>query len=142
VVAGLAAAQLTAWKPFDPLVAIAVALNILWSGGRLVVNSIRGLMDYSDPATAQQLREKLDSLCASLDLQYHAVRFRNTGYRLLVDIHLLFPFAYALGEAHRRATELEDRLPEALGVPTEVTTHLEAFEDHAEIHRAGHRAEH
>ena len=49
VVGGLGLVLLTHWKPFDSLVAIAVAANILWSGGHLVWRSAVGLMDYSDP---------------------------------------------------------------------------------------------
>ena len=49
VVAGLGLVLITGWKPFDPLIAIAVAVNILWSGGRLAWRSAVGLLDYSDP---------------------------------------------------------------------------------------------
>jgi len=114
VVGGLGLVLLTGWKPFDPLVAIAVALNILWSGGHLVWRSARGLMDYSDPQTARMLREKLDHLCTELGLEYHGVRFRTTGYTLMVEVHLLFPYEVSVGEAHARATQLEQRLPEVL----------------------------
>lgn len=138
VVGGLALVLLTGWKPFDPLCAIAVALNILWSGGHLVWHSARGLLDYSDPATGLQLRERLDALCTELGLEYHGVRFRTTGYRLLVEIHLLFPYDVSVGEAHRRATVLEERLPQTLDIPTEVITHLESLEDHGAVHREEH----
>ena len=52
VVGGLGLVLLTHWKPFDPLVAMAVAANILWSGGHLVWRSAVGLLDYSDPTPA------------------------------------------------------------------------------------------
>ena len=138
VVGGLCLVLWTGWKPFDPIFAIAVALNILWSGGHLVWRSARGLLDYSDPAVGHDLREKLDALCAELSLQYHGVRFRTTGYRLFVEIHLLFPHHVSVGEAHRLATLLEERLPERLGAPAEVITHLESLEDHSRIHREEH----
>jgi cation diffusion facilitator family transporter len=138
VVGGLCLVLITGWKPFDPLFAIAVALNILWSGGHLVWRSARGLLDYSDPGVGRDLREKLDGLCQELGVHYHGVRFRTTGYRLLVELHLLFPSEFSVGEAHRLATLLEERLPETLATPTEVITHLEALEDHAEVHRNEH----
>jgi cation diffusion facilitator family transporter len=138
VVGGLGLVLLTGWKPFDPLCAIAVALNILWSGGHLVWRSARGLLDYSDPGIARNLGQKLDALCAELGLQYHGVRFRTTGYRLLVELHLLFPYGCPVGEAHQRATQLEERLPAVLGMPTEVITHLEAVEDHSNVHHKEH----
>lgn len=49
VVAGLGPVMLTGWKPFDPLVAIATAMNNLWSGGRLAWRSAVDSLDYSDP---------------------------------------------------------------------------------------------
>jgi cation diffusion facilitator family transporter len=138
VVAGLGLVMLTGWKPFDPLVAIAVAMNILWSGGRLAWRSAVGLLDYSDPGTGKQIREKLDAICNELGLHYHGVRYRTTGYRHIIEVHLLFPHATPVGEAHRLATLLEERLPLELAKPAEVITHLESLEDHEDVHSAAH----
>ncbi len=138
VVAGLGLVMLTGWKPFDPLIAIAVALNILWSGGRLAWHSAVGLLDYSDPKAGKEIRQKLDTLCNELGVHYHGVRFRTTGYRQLIEIHLLFPHATPVGEAHRLATLLEERLPRELSVPAEVITHLESLDDHEDVHTREH----
>ena len=138
VVGGLGLVLLTHWKPFDPLVAIAVAANILWSGGHLVWRSAVGLLDYSDPKAGRRIREKLDAICSELTIQYHGVRFRTTGYRQIIEVHLLFPRLTSVSEAHRLATTLEERLPAELGVPAEVITHLEPLEDHADVHREQH----
>jgi cation diffusion facilitator family transporter len=138
VVAGLGLVMLTGWKPFDPLVAIAIAVNILWSGGRLAWRAAVGLLDYSDPGTGKQIREKLDGMCNELGLHYHGVRYRTTGYREIIEVHLLFPHSTAVGEAHRLATALEERLPAELGKPAEVITHLESLEDHEDVHATGH----
>ncbi|MGZ7029532.1 MAG: cation diffusion facilitator family transporter [Terriglobales bacterium] len=138
VVGGLGLVLLTGWKPFDPLCAIAVAVNILWSGGHLVWRSARGLMDYSDPDTGRALRDKLDHVCRRLGVEYHGVRFRTTGYTLMVEVHLLFPYDMSVGEAHTIATQVEESLPKVLGVPAQVITHLEAEEDHHLIHRDEH----
>jgi cation diffusion facilitator family transporter len=138
VVGGLGLVLLTGWKPFDPLCAIAVALNILWSGGHLVWRSARGLMDYSDPETGRRLREQLDRLCRELGVEYHGLRFRAAGYRLMIEVHLLFPYGTPVGDAHRKATQLEESLPAALGLPAQVVTHLESAEDHQEVHRETH----
>ncbi len=138
VVAGLGLVMLTGWKPFDPLVAIAVAANILWSGGRLAWRSAVGLLDYSDPETGRHIREKLDAICEQLGVDYHGVRYRTTGYRQIIEVHLLFPHATEVGEAHRLATMLEERLPEELGTPAEVITHLESLEDHEDVHAREH----
>jgi cation diffusion facilitator family transporter len=138
VVGGLGLVLLTHWKPFDPLVAIAVAANILWSGGHLVWHSAVGLLDYSDPKAGRKIREKLDVLCSELAIQYHGVRFRTTGYRQIIEVHLLFPRLTSVSEAHRLATILEERLAAELGMPAEVTTHIESLEDHADVHHEQH----
>jgi len=138
VVGGLLLVLLTGWKPFDPLVAIAVAINIFWSGGRLVWKSAVGLLDYGDPGTGRKIRDQLDAICSELGIQYHGVRFRTTGYRHMVEVHLLFPETTPVSEAHRLATIVEERLPEELGAPAEVVTHLESVEDHAAVHHEEH----
>ena len=138
VVGGLGLVLLTHWKPFDPLVAIAVAVNILWSGGHLVWRSAVGLLDYSDPKAGRKIRDKLDAICSELAIQYHGVRFRTTGYRQIIEVHLLFPRLTSVSEAHRLATILEERLPAELGTPAEVITHLESLEDHGDVHREQH----
>lgn len=138
VVGGLGLVLLTHWKPFDPLVAIAVAANILWSGGHLVWCSAVGLLDYSDPKAGRRIRDKLDAICSELSIEYHGVRFRTTGYRQIIEVHLLFPCLASVSEAHRLATILEERLPAELGMPAEVITHLESLEDHADVHSEQH----
>jgi cation diffusion facilitator family transporter len=137
VIVGLCLVLLTGWLPFDPIFAIAAALNILYSGGQLVWRSIGGLLDYSSPNTSQRLQNALDRLCRERGIEYHNVRFRSTGYRLIVVVHLLFPYATALGLAHRLATEIESELPGLLGEPVELVTHLESLEDHGAVHASG-----
>ena len=138
VVAGLVLVMATGWKPLDPLVAYAVAANILWTGGRLLWRAFKGLLDYSDPKVGHLIRARLDALCAELGLEYHGVRFRATGYRQIIEVHLLFPDKMNLGEAHRLATQVEERLAVDLDMPAEVTTHLESLEDHSVVHHMQH----
>ena len=138
VVGGLVLVLLTHWKPFDPLVAMVVAANILWSGGKLVWQSAAGLLDYSDPDAGHEIRNQLDSICSELHIQYHGVRFRTTGYRQIIEVHLLFPSQTSVSEAHALATILEERLPAELGTPAEIVTHLESLEDHGEVHHRQH----
>lgn len=138
VVGGLLLVMWTGWKPFDPLLAIAVALNILWSGGRLIQRSVTGLMDYSDPRVEQALRTPLDELTRELGIAHHALRFRHTGHRVLAEVHLLFPFRTSVGEAHALATRIEEELPGRVGFDLEVVTHLESLEDHERVHHVTH----
>jgi len=141
VVAGLLLVILTGWKPFDPICAIAVALNILWSGGKLIWKSVGGLLDYSEPEVEERIRHALDKLSAELRVQYHGLRFRNAGYRLLIEVHVLFPADTRVEDAHHAATRIEERLPAMLARPADVVTHLEALEDHGRVHPSEHDPE-
>lgn len=138
VVGGLCLVLLTGWKPFDPLFAIMVSINIIWSGGVLVKRSVGGLLDYADPATGTMIRRELDRLTKELNIRYHGVRYRNMGHSLSIEVHLLFPFEMSVGSAHQLATRLEERFKASLNQPAEITTHLEALEDHSDIHETEH----
>ena len=135
VVVGLFLVIWTGWRPLDPLVAIAVALNIIRSGAGLVRRSVSGLMDYSDPVRRRQLEAALQELSTEVGVRHHALRFRDTGQRVLAEVHLLFPFSLPLGDAHAQATHIEEELPRRVPFTLEVVTHLESLEDHAQVHR-------
>ena len=111
VAAGLGLVLLTGWTLLEPLGAVAVAINILWSGGKLTLRAITGLMDYADPALTRTVNERLAAAALDLGFEYHAVRIRNTGNRIIIDLHLLFPFQTLIGDARRKSTDLEQRLP-------------------------------
>jgi len=138
VVFGLTLAMFTGWLEFDPLVAILVALNILWSGGHLIRRSIGGLMDEVDPAVEAHLKKLLDTLTGQHGLQYHGLRHRSTGSTLWVEFHLLFAADTALASAHAVATRIEEELERQWPGRAEVLTHLETLEDHAQIHSHSH----
>ncbi|HET8547987.1 MAG TPA: cation diffusion facilitator family transporter [Bryobacteraceae bacterium] len=135
-VAGLSLVLLTGWKPFDPLFALATALNILWTGIGLVWRAAAGLMDITDSRTEREVAQTVERLADEFGIGWHDLQFRDTGRRLLVTVHLLFAQTTALGAAHRTATEFEQRLAAALARPADVVTHLEAAEDHAQVHAA------
>lgn len=134
VVLGLLLVIWTGWKPFDPLCAIAVALNILWSGGGLIRRSVAGLMDYSDPEVRRAVEDALTSECRARGMRFHEVRLRSLGQRVLVDVHLLFPFEMPLGEAHRIATAVEQTVEQQVAFDVELVTHLESYDDHEIVH--------
>lgn len=135
VIVGLIMVIWTGWKPFDPLLAIAVAVNILWSGGKLIRQSVGGLMDEGDPEIGKQLHEILTRETGSRGLTFHAVRYRNAGTTVWVEFHLLFPRGTPIERAHWTATEIEAALKSSLATPVNILTHLEPVEDHDVTHR-------
>ncbi len=136
VIVGLVLVMVTDWLPFDPMLAILVALNILWSGGKLIRQSIGGLMDEGDSATHETLIQVLAKETETRGLQYHELRHRNSGTSLWIDFHLLFPNSTTVEQAHWKATEIEAALKSAFPTSVVVTTHLEPMIDHDQPHRA------
>jgi cation diffusion facilitator family transporter len=135
VVAGLLLTALTKWLPLDPIVAILVATNIVWSGVQLVRRSIGGLMDEGDAELESAIAKTLDEETRARGLRYHELRYRSTGTSVWVELHLLFPPAMSLREAHERATDLERAFVERLPVQVKVITHLEPAAGHDDAHR-------
>lgn len=134
VVAGLLLVIWTGWLPFDPIVAILVALNILWEGGKLVRQSVGGLMDEADRETEEKIKSFLDAETASRNLRYHQLRCRNSGNKLWIEFHLLLPATIMLEDAHRVSTEIEAKLNKKMETPVHIITHLEPMESHDEAH--------
>ncbi|MCB1181175.1 MAG: cation transporter [Chlamydiia bacterium] len=134
VIIALVLTRLTGWLILDPLIAIAIGLNILWTGTKLIRNAVSGLMDRIDPILVKKLERLLTSLSVEFRIEFHRLRYRNGGNRLLIETHLLFPKTLSISEAHEVATKIEKRLEEAIEDPLEFITHLEPIEGHDEIH--------
>lgn len=135
VILGLVLVMVTGWLPFDPICAIFVASNILWTGGKLIRQSVGGLMDEADPHLDQLIRATLDRETASRGLAYHELRYRNSGTSVWVEVHLLFPGGVPIEGAHAAATAIEEALADALPVASRVLTHIEPAEAHDRLHR-------
>lgn len=130
VVAGVGATVLTGWLALDPLIAIAVAVNILWVGARVMRRSVLGLMDRALPEPdLERIRAILDGYRAD-GLDYHALRTRRAGRLRLVEMHLLVPGEMSVREGHRIADEIEEKIRAKLPGAA-VMTHLEPIEDPA-----------
>jgi cation diffusion facilitator family transporter len=138
VVVGLLLVQWTGWLPFDPICAIIMAANILWSGGNLIWRSARGLLDYADPQTESRLKTELDEAAVRESVSWHRLKFRETGGRLLAEVHVLFPPGVSIRLAHQVATRVEKRLEESFEGRLEVITHLEPADDHDGTHGDSH----
>jgi cation diffusion facilitator family transporter len=130
VVAGILAVGATGWLRLDPAVALAVAVHVVWSGGRLVRRSWLGLLDAAlPPSELAEVRAALERHGSS-EVRFHAVRTRQAGARRFVSMHVLVPGAWTVRQGHALLERIEEdvraRIPNAT-----VLTHLEALEDPA-----------
>jgi cation diffusion facilitator family transporter len=128
VLIGVGLVWLTGWERLDPAIALIVAVNIVWSGVKLVRRSALGLMDTALPAEeCSQVCKILDSF-APRGISYHALRTRQAGARRFVSLHLLVPDHWTIQQGHAVAEEVERAIRRALANTT-VFTHLEPLDD-------------
>lgn len=127
VLVGVALVYLTGITWIDPVAAILVGLNILWTAFGLMRNAVQGLMDKVDPVVTAAILKALDEAVAQgVTLGHHKVRHRLVNSTYWVDYHIQFPDALSITEAHARAHRIEDTVKALFeGRPVIVTAHLE-----------------
>ncbi|WP_028080559.1 cation diffusion facilitator family transporter [Solimonas soli] len=130
IVVAVGVVALTGWLRLDALIAIAVALYLLWTGARLLREAAGGLMDRAWPAAERaRLEQVLDGYRAE-GIAFHAIRTRMSGSHRFVSLHVLVPGAWSVQHGHDLVERLEVELAGHLG-PLAVFTHLEPIEDPA-----------
>ena len=128
VLVGVTLVAITGWLPLDSIVAIAVAINILVMGTRLVIHSTSSLLDAALPTTDVDLVTGVLDRHRSDDVDFHGLQTRASGRTRFVSVHVLVPGAWSVQQAHDVVEVVESDLRAALdGV--HVTTHVEPRED-------------
>ncbi|MBE9173256.1 cation transporter [Cyanobium sp. LEGE 06143] len=128
VVVSLVLVPLTGLTVLDPLVAIAVAANILFTGWQLLRETASGLMDRSLAEPDQQRLARLLAARSGDQVAFHAVRTRVAGSRRFVSLHVLVPGHWSVQRGHDFCSALEHDIAAALP-RSHVLTHLEPIED-------------
>lgn len=130
VLIGVGAVALTGWQRLDPIVAFIVAVNIIWSGIRIVRTSALGLMDTALSAEEQNRVKNALEPHIKNGVQYHALRTRQSGARQFVSLHVLVPGRWTVQRGHQILESIEADIRRALPSVT-VFTHLESLNDPA-----------
>ena len=128
VIVGVALVWLTGWLWVDAVVALLVALNIVWTGWQLLQRSAAGLMDVSIPAQEIAAIEAALAPYRSQGLDFHALRTRQAGTRAFVTLHVLVPGRWSVQDGHAWSERVESDIRRVLP-HAHVTTHLEPLED-------------
>ncbi len=124
VIVGLVLAVLTGWSFLDPLLAAAVALNILWTGHRIARQSMSSLLDQ---AASPEIEERIRAIIETNGhgaLEAHDIRTRQAGRALFIEFHLVVPGAMTVDDAHVICDRLENSI-EAQIEGSEVVIHVE-----------------
>jgi cation diffusion facilitator family transporter len=128
VVVGVGATVLTGWERLDPLIAFGVAINIVYTGVRLLRRSMLGLLDTALPEQERRSIAAVLEARAGDGVQFHALRTRQAGVRRFVSLHVLVPGEWTVQRGHDYLEALEEEIRAALPNST-VFTHLEPLED-------------
>lgn len=140
VVGGVALVWFTDIVWLDPVVAILVAVNILWTAGRLIRRSARGLMERADVEATERILTTLNRAMEHDVIEnFHQVRHRRVNDQVWVEYHLLFPEDMSITEAHHRSHRVEEAVSRLFPQDdVHVTAHLEPVA-HDTYHPEGHQ---
>jgi cation diffusion facilitator family transporter len=130
VLVGVGCVALSGWQALDPITAIVVAGNIVWTGVKIVRKSVRGLMDTAIPQVEIDALEQALAPYKRDGIMFHAVRTRQAGSRRFVSLHVLVPGAWTVHTGHEWLERIEADLRSVVpGV--NILTHLESRDDPA-----------
>ncbi|MBI9111151.1 cation diffusion facilitator family transporter [Maridesulfovibrio ferrireducens] len=116
------------WAILDPIIAIIMALNIIFTGFYLIKKSYSGLMDNTLPKSELSLIDKSIRKCAGEEILYHGLRTRKAGSQRFIDFHLLLPGKSTIASSHTLCSEIEICIKDELK-NCHVTIHVEPEED-------------
>ena len=125
IVAGLLLVRVTGLPWLDPLVAAVVALNLMWTGARLVRGAAGGLLDEEDTALLNRLLDVLRGHVGQGVIRVHHLRAIRAGRFNHVDAHLVVPEFWSVEEAHDLAEGLAQQVIKELGVEGELVFHTD-----------------
>jgi len=110
VLAGLIGAVLTGWYILDPLLAMLVALNILYQGWKVITSSLDGLMDRAVPLEEHLHIRDVISANSKGALEVHDLRTRMAGRATFIEFHMVVESEMTVGESHAICDRIEEAL--------------------------------
>lgn len=125
VVGGLAVVGATGFVVLDPLVAMAVALNVLYTGFRLVRRAVGGLMDEADELLLRRIVEALEKHRRPWWIDVHGLRTWRSGALQHTDLHLSVPRYFDADRLHHVSEEVREVVLGATGLPGDVIVHFD-----------------
>jgi len=128
VIIGVGLVWVSGWLWLDPLIALLVALNIVWTGWQLLQRSASGLMDEAIPKEQIEAVEVVLKNYRQQGLDFHALRTRQAGRHAFITLHVLVPGKWTVQHGHDLVEQIEADI-RAVVPFSHLTTHLEPIED-------------
>lgn len=130
VIGGLIVVAITGWVWADPLIAIAVALNVAWEGYRLLHEALGGLMDEADDALIESTTERLERVREASWIDLHGLRSWRSGARRHIDLHLTVPRYFDVQQIHAIHDRVEETALDGDDHGGDVVVHFDPCDDH------------
>lgn len=110
VLVGIILVMITNYTMLDPIFAIGVALNILFTGFKLMRESVGGLMNEMDIKMLEEISDELIRIKKVYWIDIHELRFWISGDKIFLDFHLIMPYYFSIRESHTEENEIEELL--------------------------------
>lgn len=128
VLIGVMLVEITGWILLDPLVAIAVAANIIVIGIKLIHTSLAGLLDATLPDEENQKIIEILRSFTRPTITFHGLQTRQSGRLRFVRVDAQVPGAWSVSHGHTFGEEIEQAIKAELP-GAYVTIHIEPIED-------------
>jgi cation diffusion facilitator family transporter len=125
VVVGLLLVHFTGLAWLDPLVALLVALSLMWTGYRLVRHAAGGLLDEEDPVLLSRVLNALQAYVGHGVIRVHHLRAIRSGRFHHVEAHLVVPEFWSVDKAHGVSEDVAACVIRDLGVEGEMVFHTD-----------------
>jgi len=129
VLAAIGLVKITGWLILDPVIAMLVALNIVWTGYRLMHQSARGLIDTAIPNEERRQVELIFDQFRKTGIEFHSLMTRQAGQRKFISVHILVAGEWTVQRGHDLLEIIESQVRDNFPFPVTVFTHLEPVED-------------
>lgn len=108
VIVGVLLVIFTGYKLFDPIFAIAVGLNIIYTGFKLIKESVGGLMNEANQDVLNKIANVLTKNKRDYWIDIHELRYWQSGDRIFLDFHLILPYYFTIQKSHKEENEIEE----------------------------------
>lgn len=119
----------------DQIAGIAIGVLMVGSGLSFLKQAVLKLLDQTDQNLQKEVEGVLKKLCSIEGISCHHIRHRESGEKLFVESHMIFPDEMSVVAAHKIATKIEKRLIESFARPCDFISHLEPKQAHDQVHQ-------
>jgi cation diffusion facilitator family transporter len=110
IIIGILLVIFTGLEILDPLIAIIVAFNILFTGFKLMRESIGGLMLETDPTLLKNIADIIIKIKKEYWIDVHELRYWKSGDKVYIDFHLILPYYFTIEQSHNEEKFIEEEL--------------------------------